>query len=125
MTQLETFISTGDIEISRHPITNIRRLLSLDRGFYWLPKSSQIVMDFTVNYLDETGNKYQLESIKSYNKSLIADIVNTVDSSGANDPSSTITEYQYFVNIANNNVNIFNVMLNTVLLRVSQGKFDM
>lgn len=34
------------------------------------------------------------------------------------------TEYEFFIAAANTNTNIFQLMLNVTLLRVSQGKFD-
>ena len=156
MTQLERFITKGEVEITPHPITNERRLAKLLQGFHWLPYHQSINMACTIIYIDGEGNPRNLKSLAPYEKVLSADGVTKVTVQGEIIPypggispmpviiddvvtnqsdidifeaetanyNAATSEYQFFINIANNDVNIFQVMLNTILLRASQGKFD-
>ncbi len=131
MTQLERFIQNGEIEISTNPITGVRRLAVLQGGFHWYQNAKQIILNYTVFYLYANGERYNLESMRPYEVPLMADSTIKVDAQGNKvEPSETPeyealpTEYDFLVAIANNEVNIFQVMLNTTLLRDYQGKFN-
>jgi hypothetical protein len=130
MTELERLITKGEVQINPHPITGITRLAVLENGFHWYPLKEQIIMQYTVYYLDANGERYTLESLKGYLKNMIADGVTFVNQQGnvivpePEDNTVYKTEYQFFVDIANAQINIFQLMLDTTLLRASQGKFD-
>jgi hypothetical protein len=83
MTELDRLIDLGEVEISRHPRTNDRRLVTLKKGFHWYPKTiRQAEVQCTVHYLDANGNIIEEESSKPYHKILSAKEDKKVDVQG-------------------------------------------
>lgn len=152
---LQRFIDLGEIEIARHPKSNMRRLLVLQENQFWSPVGKQIGLGFWVHYLNEDGTRCTEESLRPYRRPLVADMHTKVNAQMQVLPvpgpaptpvvedgtvtnaaeiaahaalvqeyNSAFTEYQYFMGAANDDVNIFELMYNTAILRASQGKFD-
>lgn len=124
MTELERYIELGEIEIGRHPITNVRRLLR-EQLFVHNQRTKEISIEFKVFYLDENGDIIEKKSMSGYDHILVADTSSFINPQTMETVTiDGISEYDYFVSVANNPVNIFQVRLNTIKLRASQGKFD-
>lgn len=124
MTELERYIDLGEIEIGRHPITNARRLLK-EQLFVHNQRIKEISLEFKVFYLDEQGVIIDKKSMGSY------DVLLTADKNSLINPQTMqsvqaggVSEYDFFVEAANNPVNIFQIRLDIIKLRASQGKFD-
>ena len=112
MTPLEQFIATGEIVISNDPTSGFARKAILSQGFHWFPTAKQIILNYEVNYYEVNEMRFP-----NYFKGLVADN-NTIME------GTDIPEYQYFVELADNPVNIFKIMYNITMLRDSQGKFN-
>jgi hypothetical protein len=124
MTELERYIETGEVEITRHPITNIRRLLKEDL-FIHNQRNKEISIEFKVIWLDENGEVINKTSMPSYSRTLTADRFTSINPQTMEVvEEGGVTEYDFFVGIANNPVNIFQVRLDTIKMRAAQGKFD-
>lgn len=132
MTELERFIKTGEIEISKHPLSNIRRVAKLQvQG--WLPQERQVMLNFTVHYIDDNGNPFDNRSLQPYQIQLIAHSVkvdpitfNPIDP-GDESYQSAKTEYDIIVDQLNDSVNAFEKMFTMTLYRDSKeggSKFD-
>ncbi len=159
MTTLERYIALGEIEIPRHPENNKRRLAVLSGGHHWYPIQKQIILHFTVKYLNEQGEPLNKISMPDYNIKLQADSETRIDpntmsliphpgvrpqpvvsnlevfNQGQLDEydaalevwNSSVTEYDHFLQMANAEVNIFQIEYNITLFRASQEgglKFD-
>jgi hypothetical protein len=126
MTQLELLTTEGDIVISDCPVTNYGRIARVVQE--WNPMTKEVKLNCWVCYM-QNGERINSKRFTPYNVILKATkdtFVNAntgefVDSSVAD----AIPEYDFFVAMANNNINIFQVILNTVLLRDSQGRFNL
>lgn len=153
MTTLERFIQLGEIEISRHPKNQMRRLLVLEEGLRWYPTQKAIALNFWVYYLNEDGSRATDKSLQPYLRDISADahhridpqtmqnvyhpgarpneIIEIVDEEEVvtnqaeldtydlayNKWENSVSEYDHFVGAANQEVNIFNVMLTISLFR--------
>lgn len=107
MTQKEKFIQEGKIEITAHPITGVRRTAKL-LNFTWRPGQKVISLEYEIAYLDADGETYNLLSMPGYFKPLVA--------SG--------DEYDGIVATCNNEINVFDLMIELTLQRAQEGKFD-
>lgn len=124
MTELERYIELGEIEIGRHPITNVRRLLK-EQLFVHSQRTKEISIEFKVFYMDDSGAVFDKKSMGSYDVTLTADTKTFINPQTMEVlTEGGVSEYDYFVGVANNPVNIFQVRLNIIKLRASQGKFD-
>jgi len=104
-------IETGKISISNDPLVPSFGREATLKFFGWHPIEKAIKVDFTVAY---TGGNVP-SRLGSYSVTLIADMKPLED--GKN-------EYEQFVNIAKNEIEIFGLIYDTIMLRDSQGKFN-
>jgi hypothetical protein len=124
MTELEKYIADGEIEISRHPVTNMRRLLK-EQAFIHNQLKKEISIESEVCYMDEGGEIINYVSMPSYDKVLTADTRTMIDPQTMSPVTEGgVSEYDFFVGMANAQINIFQVRLDVIKLRDSQGKFD-
>lgn len=110
MTTKERFIKTGEIQISNHPISGLKRLAILENynGLIWTPATKRITLNFNVIYLNESGEPLNDRTVPGYFKVLVA----------------SDQEYEDLIVQVDNDINIFDIMVSIIQLRDSQGKFD-
>ena len=108
--QITDFLATNKVAISNDPLTGLQRKVNLE-SFIWKPKQN-IMLQCSVEYYED-GILVETLRLKPYERIL---------STGGLDDE--IGEYNYFVNVANGDINIFSLIYDTILLRDSQLKFD-
>jgi len=108
MTQKELFLTEGKIEINRHPITNVRRMAILQGGFNWNPVLKFIKLDYTISYLDEQGQEYNLQSMSKYTRTLKA----------------SDEEYENLIYACDSEINVFDMIISLTIQRAEEGKFN-
>jgi hypothetical protein len=104
-------IETGKISISNDPLVPSFEREATLKFFGWHPIEKAIKLDFTVKYVGEGVPSW----LSTKSVTLIADTEPLPD--GTN-------EYEQFVNIAKNEIEIFGLIYDTIMLRDSQGKFN-
>lgn len=126
MTQLELLTTEGDIIISDCPITKYGRIARV--VLEWNPMTKEVKLNCWVCYT-QNSERINLKRFAPYSVQLKATMDTFVNPSTGEivDPlePNAIPEYIFFVAMANNNINIFQVILNTVLIRDSQGRFNL
>lgn len=126
MTALELLINEGDIIISDCPITKYGRIARVI--LKWDPMTKEVTLDCWICYT-ENGERINSQRFQPYTVQLKATSDTFVDPSNGEfvspETPGSITGYDYFVSMANNNINIFQVILHTVQKRDMQGKFDL
>lgn len=109
--KINQMIETGKISISNDPLVpSFGREATLNY-FGWYPEGKAIKLDFNVKYTGEDVPS----RLSSYSVTLIADMKPLEDDTN---------EYDLFVNIAKNPIEIFGLIYDTIMLRDSQGKFN-
>ena len=104
-------IETAKVSISNDPLVpSFGREATLNY-FGWHPVEKAIKLDFNVKYTGENVPS----RLSSYSVTLIADMKPLEDETN---------EYEQFVNLAKNPIEIFGLIYDTIMLRDSQGKFN-
>jgi hypothetical protein len=104
-------IETAKISISNDPtVPGFAREATLNY-FGWHPVEKAIKLDFTVKYVGEGVPSW----LSTKSVTLIADMKPLEDDTN---------EYEQFVNLAKNEIEIFGLIYDTIMLRDSQGKFN-
>lgn len=126
MTQLQLLTTEGDIVISDCPITKYGRIARVVQT--WNPMEKQVTLDCWICYTQD-GERINSKRFAPYTVQLKATMDTFVDPRTGQiveqGTEGSMSEYDFFVAMANNNINIFQVILNTVLLRDSQGRFNL
>lgn len=109
--KINKMINEGIITISNDPLVpEFGREAHIENGFIWQPKTKTIQVDLMIHFVGENvPSRLAPKSV-----TLIAD---TKDTGEGN-------EYQTFVDIAKNEIRIFELIYDTVLLRDSQGRLN-
>jgi hypothetical protein len=108
---IDRMINEGIITISNDPLVpGFGREAKFNGGFIWNPVAKTIMLDFMISYTGEdVPSRLSPKSV-----TLVADTIDTGDGN----------EYQAFVDIAGNEIKIFELIYDTVMLRDSQGKLN-
>lgn len=126
MNEIELLTTEGDIVISDCPITNYGRIVRVSQ--IWDPFNKEVLLNCWVCYT-ENGERINSKRFLPYTvqlKAMNSTLVDPLTGNFVNDEFvGAIGEYDYFVSIANNNINIFQIILATVLLRDSQSRFNL
>lgn len=109
------------IQISNCPITGLARKLEYD--FLILKKIKQIIIACTVYYIDSEGEIVNKNGLTPYKRDLVASD-SKVNEQGVLDENGTITEFDYYNQMGNVKVSIYNQISDIIALRDSQGKFN-
>lgn len=116
--------------ISDDPILELQRKARV-KEFVWSPDNiKSIVLCVEVTFL-KNGQVINDSRIKTYSvnlRALNSTLVNPVNGNsvedGENAEDCTIGEYDYLCNIANGNINIFDIMKATIAKADARGRFN-
>lgn len=138
MTNLERYITLGEIEIAPDPISGLRRLAVLENGQNWHPVHKQAGLQYMVHFLDSEGNRLTGERFRPYRWPLVADNNTKVDAQfnvlyapSVTDENyeeslqaynSAKSEYQALLDAVIAGANFFELQYNMTMLRSAQGK---
>lgn len=128
MAEIDNFINSGIVSISADPISGLKRQVILDK-FSWNQSAKTIVLNCTCKYLDNTDNFLNKKRLPDYGVDLKAANDVFVDKNTGefvnSDDINAIGEYDYFIGVANNPINIFQMIFSIIKLRDQvQKKFD-
>lgn len=117
-----------EVTISNDPITGLKRKVKVKEFYVNL---SSVTLSTETKFFDDQDNEIESKSVKPFNVQLIAvnstlvnpNNGNTVED-GEDAEDCTMGEYDYLVMVANNPINIFDIMEATILKADTRNRFD-
>lgn len=113
--KIDQMVATGVVAISSDPINGLSRELDF-KGLIWQAQDKRIIVQCLVHFLDSEGLRMESQRMLPYSRDMIS--TNMIPVEG--EPG----EYDYFIDMHREPQLIFEVIYDTIMLRDSQGKFN-